>query len=359
MALDELQVALDFFAPLLGVLIAFLVTAWWDNWRTKGQEKEDRRRILSSIHKELQTNLDFLSELDKKETYAAGQMFQWRDAYQSAINGGKIIMLDPKNQTEVATVYLNMGQLETYGGKVLAMLGTTTVSQESKDVFDFVMKEMKRSLQRTLSLIPKGLEVLEAELRRLDSSPPPGIPPASQISNPSPNPNRDIDLLKINLAADYRLGMLVAMTGAYFALIVGLFVAWYQKYPDNLLGYYLIAGVFGSLLITQELRPYQRWLKQVDEWLKRIENYQRIGDITKLARQVDRLKTSGQAILIFLFLLDFYLTLLGQYPPVELFLVFTSVGITVAFFTEGGIDLVRKWRGGSDGSMSMEGGESR
>jgi len=349
LALDELQVALDFFAPLLGVLIAFLATAWWDREKKKEQEKEDRRRILAAVHKELQTNLAFLNELDKDETYLAGQMFLWRDAYQSVINSGKIIMLDPKNQTQLAMVYLYMKQLEIYGGKVLAMLGTTS-TPESKEVFGVITGEMKKSLQRTLDIIPKGLKVLEAELEQLGASPPPGVPPASQSSNASPNPNRDIDLLKVNLAADYRLGMLVGMIGIYFALIVGLLVAWYETFasvPNILYFYYtgivLIAGILGAMLITQELIPYKNWLKQVDGWFKRIEKNERISDLIKLVPLPDRVRTSGHFVLILMVLLDFYLTILG-YPPVELFLSLSAVGITVAFLTGGGVALVRKRR---------------
>jgi len=333
LTLDGFQIALEFLAPLFGVLVAFLATAWWDREKTKEEEKEERRRMIAAIHKELQTNLDFLRELDKEATYAAGQMFLWRDSYQSAINGGKIDMIDPKTQTQIAMVYLQMKQLETYGGKVLAMLGTP-VTPESKGVLDFIMNEMKKSIQRTLNIIPRGLEVLEAELRQLDSSPPPGIPPASQSSNPTPKSNRDIDLLKINLAADYRLGWLVAMTGVYFALIVGLLVAWYQKFGSNIdsfyyLGLFLIVGVFGALLVTQELIPYKNWFVLIEEWFKMMENNQRLPELSKLVLQRDRRQSFRRLIFITLVLLDVYLTLLG-YPPFLLF-----VGFTVALVAAG------------------------
>jgi len=315
------------------ILVAFLATARWDREKTKEEEKEERRRMIAAIHKELQTNLDFLRELDKEATYAAGQMFLWRDSYQSAINGGKIDMVDPKTQTQIAMVYLQMKQLETYGGKVLAMLGTP-VTPESKGVLDFIMNEMKKSIQRTLNIIPRGLEVLEAELTQLDSSPPPGIPPASQSSNPTPKSNRDIDLLKINLAADYRLGWLVAMTGVYFALIVGLLVAWYQKFGSNIdsfyyLGLFLIVGVFGALLVTQELIPYKNWFVLIEEWFKMMENNQRLPELSKLVLQRDRRQSFRRLIFITLVLLDVYLTLLG-YPPFLLF-----VGFTVALVAAG------------------------
>src|SRR5438309_8478169 len=121
-----------------------------------------------------------------------------------------------------------------------------------------------------------GVHALEQQLERLTAALGGGSPPTSGSSIMSQNPDREIDLLKINLAADYRLGWLVAMTGVYFALIVGLLVAWYQKFGSNIdafyfIGLFLIIGVFGALLVTQELIPYKNWFKLMDEWLTMIE----------------------------------------------------------------------------------------
>jgi len=341
LTLDDLQlVLLNFIATLSGVFTAFLLTAIYDRMKKREQEREDRRRMLIAIQKELQVNLEFLSLLQKNETYSAGQIFLWRDAYQSAVNSGKTALFDPKLQSQLGTLYLTFKQLDVYGAKVLAMLGTPE-TKESKVVFAGTILLMKQSVETALTLIPRGLEVLENELRQLESWSPVGEPAVTQ--GPNLDTNRDIDLLKINLAADYRLGMLVAMTGVYFALIVGLLVAWYQRYPDNLLGYYVIAGLFGSLLITQELLPYKRWLRHVDEWLRMVESNQRIPNLTKLVLQRDGLKSSGQAMLIFLFLLDFYLTLLGN-SSVQLFVEFSAAGVAVVFLTQGGVDLIRQRR---------------
>jgi hypothetical protein len=349
LTLDDLQlVLLSFIATLFGVLFAFLLTAIYDRMKKRAEEREERRRMLTAIQKELQVNRDFLTLLHKDETYTAGQMFLWKDAYQSAVNSGKIVMLDPKLQNQLGVLYLEFKQLDVYGGKILAMLGMAGTS-ESKTVFETMLALMKRTVETTLKLIPKGLEALEAELKQLDSSTPPTkTPPMSRTQNP--NPNRDIDLLKVNLAADYRLGMLVGMIGVYFALIVGLLVAWYETFaskPNIFYFYYtgiaLIVGILGAMLITQELIPYKNWLKQVDGWLRMIENNQRVSDLIKLVPLPDRVRTSGHFVLILLMLLDFYLTILG-YPSVELFLGFSAVGITVAFLTGGGVALVKKWR---------------
>jgi len=153
----------------------------------------------------------------------------------------------------------------------------------------------------------------------------------------SQNPNREIDLLKVNLAADYRLGSFVTMTGVYFGLIVALLVAWYQKFSSGDIffyytGVFLIGGVFGALLITQELLPYKNWFKQIDEWLRMIENNQRIPDVTKLVRLRDNLKSSRRLILIFLVVLDLYLTLLG-YPSIWIFFGILSAGVVVVYLT--------------------------
>ena len=331
LTLDDLQlVLLNFIATLSGVLFAFLLTAIYDQAKKRDHEKEDRRRMLTAIQKELQVNLDFLSILKKNDTYSAGQIFLWRDAYQSAVSGGKITLLEPRLQSQLGMLYLTFKQLDVYGAKILAMLGMPE-SKESKIVFAGTILLMKQSVETALILIPKGLEVLENELRQLGSSSP---PTETSTVTQNPNPSRDIDLLKVNLAADYRLGWLVAMTGVYFALIVGLLVAWYQKFGSNVdafyyLGLFLIIGVFGALLITQELIPYKNWFVLMDEWFKMIENNQRLPDLSKLVRQSDRRQSFRRMIFIFLVLLDFYLTLLG-YPALWLF-----VGFTIALVAAG------------------------
>jgi len=139
------------------------------------------------------------------------------------------------------------------------------------------------------------------------------------------------------------------MTGVYFGLIVALLVAWYQKFGSGdvvfyYTGVFLIGGVFGALLITQELLPYKNWFKRIDGWLNMIEGNQRIPDLKELVKLKDRLQSTGHMILIFLVVLNFYFTVVGPYDKVLLFVAFLIVGILVTVFTHGGIDLIKKDR---------------
>src|SRR5207249_3536029 len=120
--LDYDMAILNFLATFSGVGFAFFLTLWYDHSKKENDEKEFRQRMLTTIRKELQTNVEILGELDKNKVYGAGQMFLWRDGYQSAVNGGGISLLDPRIQTQLGMLYLQFKQLDVYGGKLLAWL---------------------------------------------------------------------------------------------------------------------------------------------------------------------------------------------------------------------------------------------
>jgi len=331
---DYSLVALNFAATLLGVLVAFSLTALYDREKKAEQEKEDRRSMLTGIQNELELNRDFLTELKKIETYSAGQIFLWRDAYQSAVNSGQLALLSPKLQSQLGMLYLEFKQLDAYGEKILAMLGWP-VTQESKLVFDGMVKLMKTTVESTLILLPKGLEVLEAELRQLDST---SHPTAGSTSSQNPRANRDVDLVKITLAAEYKTGNFHTWIGVYFAIIVGLLVAVYEKYRDvSPLGidYYLSVGVvltfFPALLIVQQGFPYRRWMKQLDYLVGQIESNNRIPAISVLIEPKDRWETTAQSVIVFLALLDFILVIYG-YSPWQVYLIVLIAGAGVNFW---------------------------
>jgi hypothetical protein len=183
-----------------------------------------------------------------------------------------------------------------------------------------------------------GIDILEQQLNSLMSGlrvPTSGTAATQPVTqNPSQNPNRETELLKVNLAADYRLGWLLAMVGVYFAIIVGFLVAWYEKYSSNAnafyyVGAFLIIGAFGALFITQELLPYKHWFKQLDEWFRMIEINQRIPGVSKLVEERDRLESFRRLIFINIVLVEVLLTLLGYPWP------WVLVGAIVAIFVVG------------------------
>src|SRR5436853_3437410 len=154
----------NFITTFSGVGLAFFLTLRYDRWRKANDEKESRKLMLSSIRKELETDSKILKLFDAEETYMGAQMFLWTGAYQSAINGGDIILLHPNLQTQLAVAYLDFKQLETYGQKLLALLGV------SSDRMPFeVAKLMKQSVKTTLEHLPRAIEAVATELRKLST----------------------------------------------------------------------------------------------------------------------------------------------------------------------------------------------
>ena len=153
---------LNFIATFSGVGLAFFLTLRYDRWKKANGEKESRKLMLSSVRKELETDTQILKEFDSKEIYIGAQMLLWTDAYQSAVNGGDIILLHPTLQTQLALVYLDFKQLERYGQKLLDLFGVS-----SDRVFSDVTMLMKQSVKTTLKHLPKAIEVIDAELRKL------------------------------------------------------------------------------------------------------------------------------------------------------------------------------------------------
>jgi len=199
-----------------------------------------------------------------------------------------------------------------------------------------------------------GVNILEGQLADIFEKLKTGSSTASsttitQAQQMSQSQNTEIDLLKVNLASDYRLGWVLAMTGGYLALIVGLLVAWYQKFGSGdpvvyYTGIALIGGLLLAMLVTQELIPYKNWFNQIDGWMKLIEANKRIPDVRELVRLKDRLQSTGHLVLIFLVVLDFYYTIASTYDKVLLFLGFLIVGVLVVLLTHGGIGTLKKER---------------
>ena len=167
--LDYDMAILNFLATFSGVGFAFFLTLWYDHSKKVNDEKESRQRMLTTIRTELRTNVEILGELDKNKVYGAGQMLLWRDGYQSAVNGGGISLLDPRIQTQLGMLYLQFRQLDVYGGKLLALLGLPFTT-ELEIVLKGTQVLMEQSMKSALLLIPKGLEVIDAELKQLSAT---------------------------------------------------------------------------------------------------------------------------------------------------------------------------------------------
>ena len=351
---------IGFLTTLSGVLIAFALTLSYDRKKKQEEERETRSRVAKAIQLELEGNLEIINENRQKFEKEQQQGFLIlfpSGAYQSAIGSGFLSLLDSKLQYNLASTYAGFKWVESVSSRVLSMIGGVDMSvtnyADNLKAFQAVIDTQLKRLQEAIPSLVK--EVISQQIDERDAS-------VSKVTSTSTgpqgtagvqlsqNPNRDIDLHKIDLAANHRLGLLGAMTGAYFAFIVGLLVAWYTKFGSgDIVVYYtgvaLIGGVLVSMLITQELIPYMKWFRQIDGWLQTVEEgRERLHPMKELVQFKDRLQSTGHLILIFLVVFDFYVTVLGTYDKVQVFITFTIAGATVAFLTQGGPKLLRDRR---------------
>src|SRR5712692_782131 len=161
------MIVLDFIATLIasliGVYVAFRLGISHERRKKEQDDKERQRQLLTAIKKELQTNLDFLNQLDKGQVSRGAHMFLWTNAYGSGVSGGDLTLLDWQLQTRLGFMYLQFKQLDRYGQKLIDIRGVPGTEEAEKE-FLILMED---TVKKTLEFIPLAIKTVNATLEQL------------------------------------------------------------------------------------------------------------------------------------------------------------------------------------------------
>jgi hypothetical protein len=215
---------LDFIATLIatlvGVYAAFILGVRHERQKKQEDYQETQRQILTSIGKELETNLNILNDVAKLTDLRGAHMFLWTDAYQSSLSGGDIVLLDPRLQTKLAVVYLYFRQLERYGQKLIDLMGMSNAETVEKGFVSL----MEQTTTTTLKFIPMALQAVDTELKRLGEASSQesatmehgdGQPQSQGASQP-----RDVETEKLKFFWDYERSILTSSLVMIFSAFI-------------------------------------------------------------------------------------------------------------------------------------------
>lgn len=96
--------------------------------------------------------------------------------------------------------------------------------------------------------------------------------------------DQDIELAKINVASQYKTQNYFTMVAFILAAFLAFLLLYYQGTTvHDSLGYFaglsIIAGLFMVLVYFSQIRPFDRYMRYLNDAIKEIENGHRIGDL--------------------------------------------------------------------------------
>jgi len=223
------MIVLDFIATLIasmiGVYVAFRLGIRHERQKKEQDDRERQRQLLTAIKKELQTNLDFLNQLDKEQVSRGAHMFLWTNAYGSGVSGGDLTLLDSQLQTRLGFMYLQFKQLDRYGQKLIDIRGVPGTEETEKE-FLILMED---TAKKTLEFIPLAIQTVDSALKQLgdrnsyleDSSDRQSVSLGafSQNQGASGLP-RDVESEKLKFFWDYERSILNSMLVMIFSAFI-------------------------------------------------------------------------------------------------------------------------------------------
>ncbi len=153
-----------FLSTLAGVFIAFGLSLWYDRRSRKAKDRETNRRIMLTLHSELNLNH---GELDHaREDGLLVSHFMRNSAFQSAVGGGHLSMLNPKLQSSVGDAYYWTLIDSVIEARVFDLERSEAIYvEEGKSTLENFRQELKRTHDILRKEIPKTLRLLEEELK--------------------------------------------------------------------------------------------------------------------------------------------------------------------------------------------------
>jgi len=169
--LDDLTLAsfagvISFFATTFGVVLALILTMRHDRAKKRADEKETRRRILTAVRAELETDLVALKEADQKDLHAGVIPIFLVDSYESSISSGDFSLLKPKVQGMLTFTYLNFRQWDRLGDRMVAMFGSQL--GDATKLVGLYIDAMTKQTKSILQIIPQTMKLLDDELNELE-----------------------------------------------------------------------------------------------------------------------------------------------------------------------------------------------
>ena len=150
----------EFWATLIGVYTAFMLSYWYDRQIKHKEEAQNRIKAMRTIKAELRGNFEHIDVKDKT------LMVQFSTvAMDSAISSGRFVLLDVELQNEVVKVYRNFKYAEMYVSKVLQMYGSVDLgTEEGRKSFELFKKLLGEVIGSLRDQIPQAIKLLEEKI---------------------------------------------------------------------------------------------------------------------------------------------------------------------------------------------------
>lgn len=153
----------EFWATLIGVLMGFGLTYWYDRHVKYQEEIQNRIKTIETIKRELEENLKHISNVEDKR---AALIVQFSTvAMDSAVSSGKFALLDIEGQNELATIYRNFKYAEMWSSKIFKMIGSVDMAMDtSNQTFREFNQRLYKVEESLRDQIPKAIRLLEKKL---------------------------------------------------------------------------------------------------------------------------------------------------------------------------------------------------
>lgn len=154
----------EFWATLIGVFIAFMLSSLYDRHIKYEEEVKNRIKTMETIKAELQENLRHIGGVGDK---SAALIVRFSTvAMDSAVSSGRFALLDVEMQNELAIIYRNFKYAEMFSNKVFSMLGSVDMAMgnanQSLQEFNRRLNRIEESLK---GQIPRIVKLLDEKIK--------------------------------------------------------------------------------------------------------------------------------------------------------------------------------------------------
>ncbi len=156
----------SFLSTLLGVLIAFGLSLWYDRRKRKIEQRGIQSRILNAIRLELKDNVDTIDSSKKEEKVIGSLLIA---AFDSAVAAGQLSYLSPELQNRLSNLYADITWQNKVLDGILSLTGLgQTVMQRDVAKLEALKTRAIEATNALLKEIPEVLGLLDTALKELD-----------------------------------------------------------------------------------------------------------------------------------------------------------------------------------------------